>query len=283
MIPLGAVPTVPFWKIFYFCAIKINSLILIHMKRIIYLLLPVVALLMSVQSCCCDDENAPVAAPVIQPNGDYPVDLGLSVKWATCNVGATTPEELGDYYTWGDTATYYEPGYAHENPQAHWKEDQSAGYVWDTYRHCNGSSNTLTKYCNKNIYGDGDYFDNDTTLLPVDDVAHYKWGGSWRIPTLAEYNELLDSCDWEYITQNGVNGLKVTSRKDSSQSIFLPAAGFRNGTNRIGVGFLIHYWSSSLSIESPYNAWYLLLPDPDSRYMRISSRCDGHSVRPVCP
>ena len=68
------------------------------MERIIYLL-PVAVLFMGVQSCCCDkddDDSAPVAAPAIQPNGDYPVDLGLSVKWATCNVGATTPEEFGE-------------------------------------------------------------------------------------------------------------------------------------------------------------------------------------------
>ena len=250
------------------------------MKRIIYLL-PIAALLMGVQSCCCDkdDDSAPVAAPAIQPNGDYPVDLGVSVRWATCNVGATTPEEYGDYYAWGDTATYYKPGYAQEHPQAHWKEGKT-GYNWSSYKYCNGSGTTLTKYCSKSGYGDGGYTDSDTTLLYVDDVAHYKWGGNWRMPTKAEFKELLDSCDCNFTSQNGVNGLKVTSRKDASQSIFLPAAGWRDGTQLKDLGYC-YYWSSSLNTNSPVDGWYLLFCSY-AKYIEGNNRFPGLSIRPVC-
>jgi len=251
------------------------------MKRIIYLL-PVAALLMGMQSCCCDkgddNDSAPVAAPAIQPNGDYAVDLGLSVKWATCNVGANTPEEYGDYFAWGDTATYYKPGYAQsESPE--WKEDKGNGYNWSSYKYCNGSYNTLTKYCTKSNYGN---MDSDTILFAVDDVAHYKWGGNWRMPTRAEFKALLDSCECESITQNGVKGLKVTSRKDSSQSIFLPAAGCRSGTSLYNVDFYGLYWSGTLDAADPYRGWDLCFGS-GGRNMHRSDRYYGQSVRPVCP
>ena len=216
--------------------------------------------------------------PAIQPNGDYAVDLGLSVKWATCNVGAATPEGYGDYFAWGDTATRYKPGYA-QSQSPEWKEGKENSYNWPSYKYSNGSSNILTKYCSKNDYGN---IDSYTTLLPVDDVAHYKWGGYWRMPTKAEFQELLDSCDCEFITQNGVKGLKVTSRKDSSQSIFLPTAGYRIGTKLNGVGSNGDYWSSSLNTDNPYNAWYLYFYS-GNHYTSSYERYSGQSVRPVCP
>ena len=257
------------------------------MKRIIYLL-PVVAFLMGVQSCCCDkddDDSAPVAAPAIQPNGDYPVDLGLSVKWATCNVGATTPEEYGDYYAWGDTATYYATGYAREHPQAHWKEGKESGYNDDTYKFRNNFSHKLTKYCSKSSYGDEGYIDNDTTLLPVDDVAHYMWGGNWRMPTRAEFEELLDSCDWAWTDYNyaDVHGWKVTSRKDSTKSIFLPTNGYRSETHLSGIHTSGYYWSSSLVTNNPRGAWGLYFYSSNSCCMKKYDRHNGFTVRPVCP
>jgi len=174
------------------------------------------------------------------------VDLGLSVNWATFNVGATAPEEYGDYFAWGETEPYYEAGYAQESPLAHWKDGKTAGYKWSNYKYCNGSSSKMTMYCNKSSYGNNGFIDSLTTLLPEDDVANVKWGGDWRMPTLAEFKELHTNCDWEWITQNGVNGWKVTSRKDQSQSIFLPAAGYRDGTYLSYVGSRGYYWSSSL-------------------------------------
>ena len=91
------------------------------------------------------------------------VDLGLSVKWASCNVGATTPEDCGDYYAWGEI-------------------EEKENYDWSTYKWCNGSYDTQTKYCTNSSYGT---VDNKTTLDLEDDVAHVKWGGSWRMPTKA--------------------------------------------------------------------------------------------------
>ena len=127
------------------------------------------------------------------------VDLGLSVKWATCNMGASSPEEYGDYYAWGETET-------------------KSTYDWNTYKWCKGSENTLTKYCTDSDYGT---VDNKTVLDPEDDVAHVKWGGNWRMPTDAEIEELRENCIWKWTTQNGKNGYKVTSKKNGN-SIFLP-------------------------------------------------------------
>ena len=250
------------------------------MKRIIYLL-PVVAIMMGMLSCDKDDADAPVAAPVIQPNGDYPVDLGLSVKWATCNVGATTPEGYGDYFAWGDTATYYN-GYAQSNHPA-WKDGKSDGYKVASYKYFNQSSNKITRYCNKSAFGDGGYTDSDTTLFYVDDVAHYKWGGNWRMPTQAEFNELLDSCDCKFTSQNGVYGLKVTSRKYLDRSIFLPAAGLRSETNLNSFETYGHYWSSSLYTDSPSDAWHLIFSNThNTRKVLKIDREGGLSIRPVC-
>lgn len=125
------------------------------------------------------------------------VDLGLSVKWATCNVGADSPEEYGDYYAWGETEVKSE-------------------YSWETYKWSNDSADSFTKYCQA---------DNKIILDSEDDVAHVKWGGNWRMPTMDEVNELCDKCTWEWTTVNGVAGQLVTG--PNGNSIFLPAAGLR--------------------------------------------------------
>ena len=189
-------------------------------------------------------------------NGHAYVDLGLpsGIKWATCNVGANSPEEYGGYYAWGET-------------------EEKSNYEWSTYRWCNGSENTMTKYCTRSYDGT---VDNKTVLDPEDDVAHVKWGGSWRMPTRAELDELRHECTWQWTTQNGVNGYRVTG--PNGNSIFLPAAGFRKGTVVSSVGFG-NYWSSSLS-DNSYYVYGLFLSDCrhewDSYY-----RYNGHSVRPV--
>ena len=212
------------------------------------------------------------------------VDLGLSVKWATYNVGATKPEEYGDYFAWGETEPYYEAGYAQENPQAHWKDGKSAGYNWSSYKYCNGSYNTLTKYCNNSSYGNNGFTDTKTTLDPEDDVAHVKWGGSWCMPTQTEFSELLDNCTWTWTTLNGVNGYRVTSNKSgyTDRSIFLPAAGYRYGTYLNDVGSDGLYWSVSLTTDYPLSAWHVSF-NSDSHGTFSSIRFGGLSVRPVCP
>ena len=206
-----------------------------------------------------------VENPDIPQTGNHEyVDLGLSVKWATCNVGATKPEEYGDYFAWGET-------------------QPKSIYDWSTYKWCNGSYNTLTKYNNRSSYGT---VDNKTTLELSDDAARANWGGSWRMPTDAELTELREQCTWTGTTQNGVYGYKVTSKKSgyTNKSIFLPAAGCRKFSSLYYAGSYGNYWSSSLYTDYPYalyDAWYVGFGS-DGVFRGIEYRYSGFSVRPVC-
>ena len=187
------------------------------------------------------------------------VDLGLpsGLKWATCNVGATKPEEYGGYYAWGET-------------------EEKENYEWSTYKWCNGSETTITKYCTDSDYG---IVDNKTVLEPEDDVATVKWGGDWRIPTKAEQDELRNNCTWSWTTLNSVNGYKVTS-KTNGNSIFLPAAGIRDGTGLSYSGSYGYYWSGSLNGSYSNDAYYLYFHSGNFDWY-YHSRYYGRSVRPV--
>lgn len=159
--------------------------------------------------------------PVPGPNDC--VDLGLSVKWAPFNVGATKSEEHGDYFAWGET------------------KPKSSSYDWSTYKYCKGSENTMTKYCTDSRDGYNGFTDNKTVLDPDDDAAHVNWGGDWRMPTKSEFEEFseIENCTWTWTTINGVNGYKIVSKKTGFDGnwIFLPAAGYREGTNQYIGGF----------------------------------------------
>lgn len=196
---------------------------------------------------------------IFSHNGHDYVDLGLSVKWATCNVGASTPEEYGYYFAWGET-------------------EPKTTYDWTTYKWCRGSNATLTKYNTDNDYG---IVDNQLQLELSDDAARVILGGNWRVPTKAEQEELRMKCTWTVTTINGVNGYKVTS-KSNGNSIFLPAAGFRSFSSLENAGQIGCYWSSSLYTREPISALYgqLYLSDADSKF---ANRYYGLSVRPVCP
>ena len=190
-----------------------------------------------------------------------PIDLGLSVKWASWNVGASAPEEYGAYFAWGET-------------------DIKSSYSWDNYKWCNGSSTTLTKYNNDSSYG---FVDNKTTLDLEDDAAHVHWGGTWRMPTIEEYRELFDynNCTTIWSYEYG-GGYRITSKKPgfTDKSIFLPAAGNWAGSSNSGTDGW--YWSSSLMTETPYNAyWYSF----HKKYVAIidNQRCQCLPIRPVCP
>ncbi len=186
------------------------------------------------------------------------VDLGLSVKWATCNVGAEKPGYFGDYYAWGETET-------------------KSTYDWSTYKWRNGS--IFTKYCTNSDYGT---IDNKTQLEPEDDVAHVKWGGSWRMPTDAEFEELFDTsnCTWTWTDQDGNKGYLVTSRKNGN-SIFLPSAGYCSGSNLYS-GNVHAFWSSSLETSRSNFAYHLLFSSINISGGN-SDRALGLPVRPVCP
>ena len=202
------------------------------------------------------------------------VYLGLSVKWASFNLGALKPEEYGDYYAWGET----EPHYISLDPLI-WKEGKEAGYEWASYKWCMGSGNSLTKYCGTSSYGDNGFVDGKMVLAPEDDAAHVNLGENWRIPTDAEWSELRSRCTWEWTTENGVNGFKVTSI--NGNSIFLPAAGVISGTRVSSGGSGGTYWSSTLPPDYPNFAGMLSFYDGDIENVSGLERYIGFSIRPV--
>ena len=188
------------------------------------------------------------------------VDLGLSVKWATCNVGATKPERYGDYYAWGET-------------------EPKTTYNWNYYKWCSGSSTTLTKYNTSSEYGT---VDNKTVLDLEDDAARANWGGAWRMPTDDEWTELRENCTWTWTDDyngTGVAGRIVTSNINAN-SIFLPAAGYRLRGDLLNAGDIGLYWSCSLRTVRPDYAWYVLF-NSDDVLRDYSGRICGQSVRPV--
>jgi hypothetical protein len=168
------------------------------------------------------------------------VDLGLSVKWASCNVGATKPEEYGGYYGWADPTGTKTSTNVDDYPSANPPSEISG-----------------TEY----------------------DIARAKWGGNWRLPTQADVQELISSCTWTLTTQNGVNGYKVTGT--NGNSIFLPAAGYRDGTGLYGVGTYGSYWSGTLCGSIATNAYNLGFGNGGSHVVSNFDRDFGFTVRPV--
>ena len=195
-------------------------------------------------------------------NGHDYVDLGLpsGTLWATCNVGASSPEGYGNYYAWGETST-------------------KSTYNWDAYKYANGNYDKLTKYCDKSDYGNNGFTDNLTTLLPEDDVATANWGSGWRTPSKTQWDELLENTTSKWTRQNGKKGRLFTSKKNG-QTLFLPAAGYRYDGSLYYAGSDGHYWSSPLYTDSPYYAWRLRF-NSDFCTMGSHYRDYGRSVRPV--
>ncbi len=241
------------------------------------------ALLATVFVSCSkdDDENS-------NDNSDSNVvDLGLpsGVKWATCNLGATAPCDYGNYYAWGETQT---------------KDD----YSWETYKHCNGSAETLTKYCYDAEYGNNGFTDNLTTLESADDAATAVLGSDYSMPNVDDWSELSSQCYWVWTlnyNNQGVSGYIVYKAKSAGDKgekvyaegtpsasyslkdahIFLPVAGFRINKNINSDGSIGRYWSASLSEGKPsdtrYCSFYGRKVYPTSDYNRYC----GLSVRPV--
>ena len=199
------------------------------MKKLLYLF----SFLLAVTFAACENgQPEGPSNPTGPSNPDEPsepnkhenhewVDLGLSVKWATCNVGANAPEEFGDYFAWGET-------------------QPKEVYDWSTYKwtklNSEGDIDSLIRYNFNKAYG---VVDSISTLFPEDDAAIVNLGKDWRMPTKAEIQELIDKCNWKWTTQNGVNGYKVTG--PSGNHIFLPH------TERVHInneGYYSCYWTS---------------------------------------
>ena len=199
------------------------------------------------------------------------VDLGLpsGTLWATCNVGANSPEEYGLYFAWGETEGY--------------TGDTSDGrsFDWASYKWCNGNGDTLTKYCTNSNYGYNGFTDGLTELLPEDDAATANWGSEWRMPSKEQFEELINSSytTTEWTTLNGVNGQNITS-KSNGNSIFLPAAGYRYDASLDNTHSYGLYWSRSLSAYGTSNAHYLYFVS-GGIYTTVYYRSIGQSVRPV--
>lgn len=193
-------------------------------------------------------------------NGHDYVDLGLpsGTLWATCNVGANVPEDYGDYFAWGETMP-------------------KGIYDWRTYKYCKGRDDQLTKYCNNPSYGYNGFTDNLTELQSSDDAATANWGSGWCMPTKTQWEELKNNTTVTWTMQNGVKGMKFTA--GNGNSLFLPAAGYRFGSdlNSVGLGFC---WSSSLYTDGPYVALQLYF-NSDGFFIIDKFRYSGRSVRPV--
>lgn len=200
-------------------------------------------------------------APLItEENGKPAVDLGLSVKWAAYNVGATSPSGTGKYYAWGETI-------------------EKKKYGWETYKYVKDQDGTPLKY---------NRTDGKCVLDVTDDVAHVKWGGHWRMPTFEEFKELVDNCIWENETVNNVRGIKATG--PSGESIFFPAGGSMGpGNSPDYYGYQACYWTSSQNNESSneteaelFNADINNNRDPNM-YISASWKKNGNCIRAVCP
>ena len=189
------------------------------------------------------------------------VDLGLSVMWAACNVGAESEEQAGDYFAWGETPA-------------------NKDYGWAAYVH-GSASDKLTKYCSDAAFGLNAYTDNKHMLEAQDDAATVNLGNAWRLPTAKEMEELHQLCTWTWSTQKGVNGYKVTSKKNGN-SIFLPAAGSFDGKQVRFAGLGGFYWCSNLNVEEPTYAYNLGFNEESIKCSDDGYRLTKRSIRPVC-
>ncbi len=211
--------------------------------------------------------STPSKKPTNSFNGHEYVDLGLpsGTLWATCNVGASKPEDYGDYFAWGEIK-------------------QKTVYDWDTYKYSKVKQrifkkvDLLTKYCNKSAYGYEGFTDELTVLQSADDPATTNWGNGWEMPSKEQWEELNENTKSSWTTRNGVKGRLFTA--SNGNSLFLPAAGDRWYGELIGAGYYGYYWSSSLYTDVPSDAWGFYF---DSGYAVSSSggRDYGRSVRAV--
>lgn len=195
---------------------------------------------------------------------DY-IDLGLpsGTMWATCNVGADSPDQYGDYFAWGETTP-------------------KTTYNWSTYKYSKGDYNQLTKYCPQSDFGFNGFTDNLKTLQPSDDAATANWGEGWSTPTYKQWVELLTKCSYSFTTINGVKGCLFTAR--NGNTIFLPAGDSRYDEEPRLIGEEGSYWSSSLYQDMPDGAkgCQFIISFDDCDLYNTFCRANGRPVRAVC-
>ena len=201
-------------------------------------------------------------------NGHEYVEIG-GLKWATMNIGASKPSDYGLYFAWGDTQ-----GYTAEQLSS---GEEQKYFGWADYKHGNETSSPgetgMTKYNST---------DKLTTLKASDDAAVANWGGRWRMPTTGEFQALGAAVDTEWTQFNGAYGILCKDKKDSSKTLFFPAAGnCHDGSVEEDVGDYGYYWSSSLYTSSRQGAYYLLFGSYDANWGGNYDRYFGFAVRPV--
>ena len=244
------------------------------MKKIYYLMMCCLAV--GLAACSDKDDDKAVDAE----NGHESVDLGLTsgTRWATCNIGATNPQDAGLCFSWAETA-------------------KKTSYGSGSYKYLNLSSGNLTKYCYRSDYGHNGYTDNKSVLDLSDDAARVNWGGAWRTPTEAQLSELINECFWVWTGDyngSGVSGYIVYKAKTSADQgqvgdsgspytlsdthIFLPYVNPGSGSTISGKGACC--WSSTLDPGNPNYAW-ALKGTKNSRTTTGILRYDGIPVRGV--
>ncbi|MCF0184033.1 MAG: hypothetical protein HUK01_06835 [Bacteroidaceae bacterium] len=233
--------------------------------RTIFNLLVALPLLM-LAACSSNDDNQ------LKPEEFVPefVDLGLSVKWATCNLGGTYAQDYGEYYGWGSTVPY----------------QASETVDWALYFGKIGGSGTANTHCGTDKDPLRGYVKPYTASIAATkwDIARQKWGDSWRMPTEREMEELndADKCEWQWTTELGVRGYRVTSKVPGfeGKSIFLPAAGYRNSGSTYNAGMVGSYWTSTPDAGYNYRAYYRFFNSTRHSFDYIG-RYHGLTIRPV--
>jgi len=225
------------------------------------------AILPNVSICITEGDvhYNPYVPPII--DGHEYVEIG-GLKWATMNIGASQPSDYGLYFAWGDTQGYTADQVGSDEGQKY--------FDWTDYKYGNGTSSPgnagMTKYNST---------DGKTVLEASDDAVIANWGGSWRMPTTAEFQALGAAVNTAWTQVNNVYGILCTDKTDSSKTLFFPAAGFCNNGSVKNVGKFGNYWSSSLYTDSRQVAYFLSFSSFGAYWDGNNYRCYGYAVRPV--
>ncbi len=213
-----------------------------------------------------DDDDSPATPKDNAPKGVEAVDLGLTVKWANMNLGATTPEGFGYHYAWAEVEPKLDLKFTNSNNKYFEYDNGSGKYL-------------ITKYCLQAGIGMNDFTDGKYVLELDDDAAHVNWQGKWRMPTKAEMSDLIEKCTWTWKQLKGTNGYEVKGK--NGNTIFLPAAGICMEAGSFDATTNGAYMTNTAMENSGYATYYLHFKD-GSKNLSTMPRYHGFTVRPVC-